>query len=540
MTAAGAAEKSRKRAILLACILGSGIVFLDSTVVNVALPAIRDDLDAGLSTQQWVVEAYLLTLGSLLLIGGSLGDLFGRRRVFLLGVAAFGTTSLLCAVAPSGGALIAARALQGVAGALLVPCTMSVLVATFSEHERAAAIGSWTAWTGVSMVIGPLAGGVLIETASWRWVFAINVLPAAVALWLIARALPADTPTTPRPRIDTRGAALCSLGLAGIVFALIEQPRHGWGDPLIWGTLTAGAVLLALLVCVERAERDPMVPPEMFRRRNFTAGNLATFAIYAGLALVLFFLGLFLQQVAGYSPLQAGLSTLPITAVMLLLARRFGVLADRLGPRRFMTGGPVLAAVGLALLLRLDEGGDYLGVLLPGLVVFGIGLAATVAPLTAAVLGGVEAEHAGVASGINNATARIAGLIAVAAVGAAVAAQFSSSLDTRVAGRLDSAGRVALAQAKDRPLATEVPGTLPRAERALLHHAEVQASVGAFHLAAGLAALLVLCGGLISAAGVRDPRRTVPAADCPGGALVGEPEEAAAGRTREPVPAGVA
>jgi len=519
-------DDSRKRLILLACILGSGIAFLDSTVVNVALPAIREDLDAGLSTQQWVVEAYLLTLGSLLLIGGSLGDIFGRRRIFALGIAAFGLTSLLCAAAPSGGVLIAARALQGIAGALLVPSTMGIIVTTFDESERGKAIGSWTAWTGMATVVGPLGGGALLEVASWRSVFAINLIPAAATLALILYAMPPDRVDAPRPRVDIRGALLAAFGLAGPVFALIEQPNHGWGDPLILGPLVVGLALLVLFAVVESRERDPMVPLALFARRNFAAGNLATLAVYAGLGIPFFFLVLFLQQVGGYSPLGAGLALMPVTVLLFALSRRFGALADRFGPRRFMAAGPVVAAAGLLLLLRVDEGADYAGALLPALLVFGLGLAATVAPLTATVLGGVEGEHAGVASGINNAIARVAGLLSVAAVGVAVAAQFTATLDKRLAGRAVGAeARTYLADARTRPLTGGAPAALPAGDRAAVAGALDDASVDAFRLAVALAALLVLAGGLISLAGVRDPGRPVSAEDCPGGAFCGAPEE---------------
>jgi EmrB/QacA subfamily drug resistance transporter len=518
---------ARRRLVLIACILGSGIAFLDGTVVNVALPAIRTDLHAGLSLQQWVVEAYLLTLGSLLLIGGSLGDLFGRRRVFALGVGSFGITSLLCAVAPTSEVLIGARALQGVAAALLVPSTMGVIVTTFDESERGRAIGSWTAWTGIATVVGPLAGGALVQAASWRWVFLINLPLAAVTLGLIAHAMSPDVPLRRRPRVDVKGAALCALGLAGPVFALIEQPRHGWADPVILVPLIAGTGLLGAFVAVERRERDPMLPLALFGRRNFTAGNLATFSLYAGLGLPFFFLILFLQQVAGYRPVEAGLALLPVTALMFALSKRFGALADRFGPHWFMTLGPIVAGAGLALLLRVDRSASYLSELLPALVVFGLGLSATVAPLTATVLGGVEPEHAGVASAINNAIARVAGLLSVAVVGVLVSSQFASTLDARLIGRpLSAPARTFLSAAETRPLAAGAPSGLGGAEGAAVARALDAASVDAFRLSIGLAAALVAAGGLISLIGVRDPRRAVPAAECPGGAICGGPKPA--------------
>lgn len=519
----------QKNLILIACILGSGMAFLDGTVVNVALPAIRADLHAGLATQQWVVEAYLLTLGSLLLVGGSLGDVFGRHRVFALGVAAFGVTSALSAAAPDGTTLIVARGLQGVAGALLVPSTMGIIVSVFPEGERGAAIGSWTAWTGIATVVGPLGGGALVQAASWRWVFAINIPLALVTLWLIARAVPAlEVPKDQRPKVDVIGAAMCALGLGGPVFALIQQPSWGWGDPRILASLIGGLALLAALVEVERRVPEPMLPLHLFRLRNFAVGNAATLAMYAGLNVMLFFLVLFLQQVAGYRPVVAGLALLPTTLLMFALSKRMGAWADRIGPRPFMTVGPLLAAGGLALLLRLGPDADYLTEVLPGVAVFGLGLSATVAPLTAAVLGGVDERHAGVASGVNNAVARVAGLLAVAALGAVVSSQFASQLDRHVdRAALDPPGRAALAQARSRPLAVVVPRSLPPGDRAELRTAMEDASESAFHLAIGLGAALVALAAAISFAGIRDPHREVACDECPGGPLVGAPEDVA-------------
>lgn len=524
----------RKTLVLVACILGSGIAFLDGTVVNVALPAMAADLDAGLALQQWVVEAYMLTLASCLLVGGSLADVFGRRRVYVTGVAGFAVTSALCGLAPNAEALVAFRALQGIVAAILVPSTLGIIVATFDDTERGRAIGTWTAWTGVATVLGPLAGGLLVQAGSWRWVFLINLPLALATVALTLYAVPDDRPAGRRPRLDVRGAALAALGLAGPVFALIEQPRRGWDDPLVWAPLSAGAVLLALLVAVERRTRDPMVSFDLFRRRNFAAGNLATLAMYAGLGVPFFFLVLFLQQVAGYDALQAGVALLPVTALLFLLSKRFGALADRVGPRPLMTAGPLVAAAGLLLMLRLDTSADYATGLLPALLVFGLGLSATVAPLTAAVLSGADTEHAGIASGINNAVARVAMLLAVAVIGVFVASRFETVLHERVAvERLSPAGRAALSRAEKSPLSSVVPAAVRGAERARLREALDDASVEAFRIAILVGAGLVGAAGLISFAGVRDPRRQVPCADCPGGALVGAPEPAA----REPVAA---
>ncbi len=549
-------EATRKQLALAACIIGSGIVLLDGTAVNVALPSIQRALGGGLAAQQWVVNGYLLTLGSLILIGGSLGDLYGERRIFALGVAGFGVTSLGCALAPSIYALVAARALQGVAGALLVPSALATIVATFEESERGPAIGSWTAWGGIATVLGPLAGGELLAIASWRWIFLIN-LPFTIAcvaliLLVIPRAERPVAATAPgavlaapgegvggrgvspqsahRPRrIDLPGAALCALGLGGPVFALIEQPRLGWSSPGVLVPLIAGAALLVGFVAYEWRARDPMLPLELFRRRNFSAGNIETFAMYAGLAVLFFFLVLFLQQVGGYTPLQSGFATLPVTLVMFALSRRFGALADRHGPRLFMGLGPLVAAAGLLLFQRVGVRVDYVSDVLPALLVFALGLSMTVAPLTAAVLAGAERSQAGIASAVNNAVARVAGLLGTAAVGAAIATSFAASLDAQLAGvPLGPAAHAAVREAKRLPLGLpDVHGLLPRQAHAVTSAAQ-DASLHSFHLGLAIAAVLVALGGIAGVIGVRNPQRVVHAATCEGGALVGASPEAVA------------
>jgi EmrB/QacA subfamily drug resistance transporter len=497
----------------MACILGSAIVFLDGTVVNVALPALQRDLDASLAGQQWVVEAYALTLSSFLLVGGSLDDLFQRRTVFAVGVASFGLTSLLCALAPSVETLIAARALQGVAGALLVPSTLALIISTFPPSERGAAIGSWTAWTGISTVIGPLIGGVLIDQASWRWIFAINAIPVALTLWLVATAVPKADEEPAGGHVDFLGGALCALCFGGTIYALIEQPRLGWTDPAVLVTGIGGIVCGVLFVLHEKRSPAPMLPLDLFKSRNFTVGNITTLAMYAGLGWMLFLLGLFIQQVAGYSALEAGASFLPVTALMFTLSKRFGALSDRFGPRPFMAIGPIIAGCGMLLMLRVDADADYVTQLLPALLVFGIGLSLTVAPLTAAVLAAVDDKHSGVASGVNNAVSRVAGLLAIAALGAVVASQFGSTLDQKIDRRAPAS---AIAAAKDRPLSVSTATPELRA-------ATRDASVDAFRLGVGLAALLTIAGGLVAAVGIENPRRKVDAEQCPGGAICGAP-----------------
>ncbi len=529
---------STKRVALIASILGSGIVFLDGTIVNVALPSIRASLHGGLAEQQWVVEAYLLTLSSLLLVGGSLGDLLGRKRVFAVGLAAFGVCSVLCAVAPSSGLLIGARAVQGVAGALLVPSTLALIVDTFPEGERAGAIGSWTAWTGIATVIGPLGGGALVQAASWRWIFAINLLPVAITLLLLRR-LPADRRAP--GRIDVVGAALCALGLGGPVFALIEQSRYGWSDPLVAVPLVAGVLLLLAFLAWERRTPQPMMPLHLFKVRNFAVGNLTTLTLYAGLGVATFFVVVFIQQVAGYTPLQAGLSLLPITILVFFLSQRFGILADRFGPHLFMGGGPVVAGLGLLLLARTDANADYATTILPGIAVFGLGLAATVAPLTATVLGSVEQGHSGLASGVNNSVARVASLLGIAALGAIVSGSFASRLDHSLATRpLSPRARAVAEHDRTRPLIIDVSG-LRGADKVAVKTELVDASVHSFRIGMEIAAGLAVLGGVVALIGIENPRRRVSSADCPGGALAGASADTAGSGSvtaRAPLPAG--
>jgi EmrB/QacA subfamily drug resistance transporter len=526
--AAAELSASRKRLILTAAILGTTVVTVDGTVVNVALPAIADDLGGGLAGQQWTSNAYLVTLGSLLLIGGSLGDVFGERRVFAIGVGAFGITSIFCALAPTIELLVLARALQGVAGAVLTPAALAVIVNTFPPDERGKAVGAWTAWGGIGTVLGPLIGGQLVDTASWRWIFAINVPLVIATILLILRVVPIGEVRAVRAKVDVVGAALCAFGLAGMTFGLIEQPLHGWGDPTVFGPLAGGTLLFASFLAWEARAPAPMLPLTLFRRRNFAIGNVETLSIYGGLGLVFFFLILFLQQVAGYNALQAGAASIPVTLVMFALSARFGMLADRYGPRFFMGFGPLIAAAGLMLFTRLDADVDYLTDLLPGLLLFAIGLSMTVAPLTATVLADADDSNAGVASGVNNAIARVAGLIAIAAVGALVAAHFSSTLDEKVGSRANQPEVArALDEARRQPLSdVSVSGVAPEVERAV-DAAAMQASISSFHLGMWISAILVALGGLLGLVGIVNPRRKVEAGDCGGGQLVGVPGEGA-------------
>jgi EmrB/QacA subfamily drug resistance transporter len=527
-----------KRLVLLAAIMGSFVAGLDATVVNVALPAVQRDLGGGLAGQQWVSNGYLLALGALILIGGSLGDVLGERRVFSIGVGGFGAASLLCAVAPSIGFLIGARVLQGVFGALLAPSALAVIVSAFPPDERGAAIGSWTAWSGIATVIGPFLGGWLIDAASWRWIFAINVPFVLATLALVAVAIPPPEPGRARRTIDWSGAALCAIGLAGPVYGLIRQPAAGWSSPQVLGPILGGVAVLGAFLWRESRTADPMLPLGLFRRRNFAVGNLQTLSMYGGLSITFFFLVLYLQQVAGYDALHAGLATLPSTLVMFTLSKRFGALSDRFGPRAFMGCGPLVAAAGLAWFVRMPADVSYAADVLPGLLVFSLGLAMTVAPLTMTVLADADEHNAGIASGINNAVARVAGLLAIAALGAVVAATFGSALDTGLAARkLSPAGTRAVAVARDRTLAQADTTGLAPGEAHVVAQAVERASVHAFHTGIGIAASLVALGGLLGLAGIVNPRRVVSAAGCAGGQLVGVPEEVALRRGVAPLPA---
>jgi EmrB/QacA subfamily drug resistance transporter len=513
----------QQRLTLVATILGSTVVFLDSTVVNVALPAIAGNLDAGLAGQQWVVEAYMLTLVSLLLVGGSLGDQFGRQRMFVFGLVGFGVTSMLCAIAPTVGFLIAARALQGITGALLVPGSLAIVAATFEGAERGKAVGTWTAWTGIATVIGPAGGGALIGLTSWRAIFWVNIPLIAATIALTLHSVKESRDPDAFRGIDWLGIGLSAAGLGGPVFALIEQPTRGWGDPTVWLPFVAGIACFVLFVLHEARTRHPMLDLGLFRIRNFAVANLTTLSTYAGLIGGLFFVGLFLQQVAGYSALEAGLATTPISLILFFLSPRWGKLASGTGPRLPMTIGPIVGGIGLLMLLMVDPGADYVTEVLPGILVFGLGLSATVAPLTATVLDSVEERHVGIASGVNNGIARVAGLLAIAVLGAVISAYFGSSLDDNLGSRpLGPAAERTIADAKAQPLAVPDTTALPRVQGARLDSASADASTSAFHLGIGIAGLLMIVGGVVSGFGIENPRRKVEAVATRGTAQAGE------------------
>jgi EmrB/QacA subfamily drug resistance transporter len=515
-------ERRRQRFTIISTILGSVVVFLDATVVNVALPAISDDLDTGLADQQWVVEAYLLAMVALLLVGGSLGDQFGRRRIFILGLGLFGITSVLCGIAPNSEVLIAARGLQGLAGALLVPGSLAILAATFEGEERGRAVGTWTAWTGIATVIGPAGGGALIEAWSWRGIFLVNVPLILVTMWIAHQNVEESVDTEADRHIDGFGIALSAIGLGLPVFALIQQPEHGWSDPMVFGSLIAGVVIFGAFLVWESRYRHAMLDLRLFKVRNFAVTNIETLVVYAGLFGAFFFITLFLQQTAGYSPIGAGLATTPVSVVMFVLSPWFGKISTGIGPRLPMSIGPIVGGLGMLMLLMVESNPNYLAEVLPGLLVFSVGLSATVAPLTATALNSVEERHVGIASGINNGVSRVAGLLAIAILGALIAGNFSSSIDDNLAGKqLSPQGETAVSSAKDKPLGAADTAGLDPGEASTVDDAVADASTSAFHLGLGVGGGLMIVGGVIAGIWLRNPRRRSEY-EAPGAATAGE------------------
>lgn len=457
--------------MLLAAVLGSGLAAIDATVVNIALPAIGTDLDAGLGGLQWTISAYTLTLASFILLGGSLGDRYGRRRVFLCGVAWFAAASALCAVVSSIELLIVARALQGIGAALLTPGSLAIISASFVPDDRARAIGAWSGLSGVATAVGPFLGGYLVDGPGWRAIFLIN-LPLAVVVVLVAQRHVPETldPAAPR-QLDVAGAALGAVGLGALTYALIAA-GNGW-SPAVVLIGVAGIAALGGFVRTERRSSHPMLPPGLFADRQFTAANLVTLAVYAALGGMFFFLVVGLQIVGGMSPLMAGAALIPVTAIMLALSARAGALAARIGPRAPMTFGPLLAAVGVLMLLRIGSHASYVEDVLPGVAVFGLGLALLVAPLTTTVLAAASTDNAGVASGVNNAVARAAGLLAVAVL----------------------------------PVVAGISGD---------DYRDPAAFRDGLHIALVTTAALLVLGGLLAAATIRNPTRSRCAAVTPG------------------------
>ena len=441
---------SPNRWTLTATILASSMTFIDATVVNVALPALQADLQATITDVQWVIEAYALFLGALILVGGSMGDQFGRKRIFIVGVLFFTTASVFCGIATSPAALITGRALQGIGAAFLVPGSLAIISATFDDSERGRAIGTWSGFSAITTAIGPVTGGWLVEHVSWRAVFFLNVPLAVIVLVLSMRFMNESRDPSRTTQIDWSGAALAVLGLGGLVFGLLEWPPLGVGHPVVSGALAIGTCSLVLLFVVERGARNPMLPLDLFRSRPFALANLLTLFLYAALSLVLFLVPLNLIQIQHYTATAAGAALLPFPVIMFTLSRWSGGLVARIGSRLPLTLGPAISALGLALYARPGVGGSYWTTFFPAVVVLAFGMAITVAPLTTTVMGAVDVRHAGAASGINNAVARVAGLLAIAVFGVVLARTF----EARVRPRLD---RLALSPAAQEGIARELP-----------------------------------------------------------------------------------
>jgi EmrB/QacA subfamily drug resistance transporter len=494
-------QETEKSGVLLAMILAAGTVFLNEAVVNVALPAIARGLDATLADLQWTVDAYTLTLAALLILGGALGDRYGRRRVMLVGLAGYGLFSLAGGLAPSTGWLIAARTLQGMSGALLVPGSLAIIRAVYREPaERGRAIGQWSGWSALPIVIGPLIGGWLVDTLSWRWAFFVILPLNAAALWLMITQVPAIRAREREGRLDLGGAALAFLGLGGIAYALIEGPALGWAHPQIWIAAAVGTLSLVAFPLLEARVDHPMVPLRLFRSSNFVGANLTTLGLYAALYGSNFFLVLYIQNVMGYSALIAGLMLAPPPLLLLVLSPVFGKLAGRHGPRVPMTVGPLVSAVGLLLLARLQPDSSVAFELLPAITIFGLGLSATVAPLTDTVMASVSEQVSGTAAAFNNVVSRIAGLLAVAGLGVVVSLTFAAALAQQTAP-LDLQPEVQerLQEIRQNPTGQIDVAALP----AEVASATQQAYTSAFRRAMLVAGALAIGGGIAAAATVR-------------------------------------
>jgi len=487
--------------VLVATILGSSMAFIDGTVVNVALPVLQTDLGATATDVQWVVEAYSLFLAALILVGGSLGDHFGRRRIYALGIVLFTLASVFCGLAPNVNVLILARAFQGVGGALLVPGSLAIISAAFDTKRRGRAIGTWSGFTAITSAVGPVMGGLLVQYASWRWVFYINVPLAAIVLIVLFWHVPESRNESlgEHARLDWWGAFLATLGLGGIVFGLIESNNLGLGSGLVLLSLTIGVAALLAFVLVEARSKSPMLPLTLFRSRTFSGANVLTFLLYAALGASLFFLPFNLIRVQRYTPTQAGAANLPLILLMFFLSRWSGGLVTRYGAKRPLIIGPLIAALGFALFAVPGIGGSYWTTFFPAVVVLGIGMAVSVAPLTTAVMGAVETQYVGTASGVNNAVSRTAGLIAIAVFGIVVLGVFSSSLASQLSVLQIPAGiEHAIIAQQNKLVGIEIPAGVSAETYAALQRAIAESFITSFRVIMLIASALALCSSLSS------------------------------------------
>jgi EmrB/QacA subfamily drug resistance transporter len=499
-----------RRWVLANSILASGMVFIDGTVVNVALPALQQAFDAGVAQAQWVVEAYALLLTALLLLGGSLGDRYGRRRIFAAGVLLFGIASVLCGMAQTMGQLIAARALQGVGGALLVPGSLALISASFPEEIRGKAIGTWSGYTAITAAVGPVLGGALIEHASWRWAFLLNTPFTLAVLFLTFRYVPESrgAQDKPRQRLDWGGAALVSLALGCLVYGLVESSARGWGDPAVLAALLLAPLAFAGFVLVERRHPAPLLPLGLFRVRDFSGANLLTLLLYAALGALMFFLPLNLIQVQGYTATAAGGALVPFILIMFSLSGWAGGLVDRHGARAPLVIGPAIAAIGFAGFALPGIGGSYWTTYFPAIVVLGFGMTVTVAPLTTTVMNALDPVHAGLASGINNAVSRAAGLLAIALLGIVMQRAFNHALDARVASLRAPPALLAQLDAQRQKLAAiALPPSIPAAQRQAVRQAVAASFVSGFRWVMAVSALLAACSALCAGLMIRRRRR---------------------------------
>jgi len=485
---------------LAATILGSSLSFIDGTVVNVALPTMQRDLRATGAEVQWVVEAYALFLAALILVGGSLGDRLGRRLVYAVGIGVFALASVWCGLAPNVTWLIIGRAVQGVGGALLVPGSLAIISASFDGARRGKAIGTWSGFTTVTSALGPVLGGWLVQNASWRWVFFINIPLAALTLALVFWHVPESRDEGEKGRLDVVGALLVTVGLGALVYGLIEWgATSNLGSPVVLGGLAVGVAALALFLLAEGRERNPMMPLSLFRSRTFSGANALTLLLYGGLGGVLYFLPFNLQQVQGYSATAAGASLLPFTVVVFALSRWTGGLVGRVGGRIPLTVGPLIVAAGFALFARPDLGGSYWTTYFPAVLVMSVGMALVIAPLTTTVMGAVEQSHSGLASGVNNAVSRTAGLLAIAVLGIAVAGSFNNSLDSRLSALKTSPAVTSGIDGQRGKLAgVQIPAGVGARERATLRRAVDESYVSGFRLAMLIAAGLAVVSAAIA------------------------------------------
>ena len=486
-----------QRRVLVAAVLGAGLVFLDSQIANLALPSIQRELGLSTSMQQWVASGYLLTLSALLLVGGRFADLFGRRRMFMTGLTAYVVLASVAGLAPSGLVLIGARALQGVAGAMLVPTTLALISAAYPPGQRGRAIGTWAAWSGIATLLGPVLGGFVISNVSWRFAFFITPVIALAAI-AIARGIPESSDPSAERSIDIPGALLVAAGLGGMVFALIEGPIAGWTSLSVWGPAVAGAALTVAFVVHEARARRPMLPLAMFRSRPLTVANAVTLFVYAGLYGMTFYISLYVQSSLGAPAWLAGATFVPVTVLLFFLSPYSGRLNDTFGPKWLLTFGPLTASVGV-LIVSLTGPGQLFTVLFPGIVVFGIGLGFTVTPVTATAIGAAEERYAGVASGFNNMVARVAGLIAIALMGVIVVQLWQAGLTTTVAGASQPVAS-ALSSVRERAFVLPPTTGLSAADAADARTRALASAQKAFHDGVLLAAVLVALGGLTSAA----------------------------------------